>query len=388
VSAAQLAEEAIALHRRIVGIPSVSGQEAALADFFEEWLRGCGLTPWRDGDTLLATVGEGPVLLLDSHLDTVPPAQGWRREPFRATVEGERVFGLGANDAKASVAAMAVAMAALAEEALPLTLALALVEGEETRGQGTQKVLAELERRKLGLLGAVFGEPTGLDVAVAQKGLLVLELVAAGEACHAAHADALGAENAALALARGLVALAEVELAPEHDRLGPTTLQPTVVRAGEARNVVPAEARAILDVRTTPAASHQEVAARIQEVVGRSQVHVLSDRLVPRETPEGSPLVQAALRAHPEARLYGSPTLSDLVFVEGAPAIKCGPGQSARSHTADEYVLEGEVAAGVGFYAALIRQVAATQRGSAPAGAEARGGGGAGNRGHRAEVAG
>src|SRR5205814_1314650 len=155
----------------------------------------------------------------------------------------------------------------------------------------------------------------------------------------AAHADALGAQNAALVLARDLLALASVELAPPHPRLGATTVQPTVVRAGSARNVVPAEASAVLDVRTTPAASHGELVSRVRERV-RSEVRVLSDRLEPRETAEGALVVRAARAARPQARLYGSATLSDLVHVTGVPAVKCGPGRSERSHTADEWVAE------------------------------------------------
>ena len=297
------------------------------------------------------------MLLLDTHLDTVPPGEGWRREPFAATVEDGRVYGLGSNDAKASVAAMTAAFLALAGERLPFALGLALVEAEETRGTGTQRVLAELAARGRPLLGAVIGEPTGLDVAIAQKGLLLLELVARGDACHAAHAAALGARNAAVALARDLVTLADAELAPPHPLLGPTTLQPTVVRAGEARNVVPGEARAVLDVRTTPAASHAAVAARVRSLVA-SEVGVLSERLLPRQTAEGSWLVRAAQEARPRARLYGSPTLSDMAYVAGVPAIKVGPGASERSHTPNEWVDEEEIVDGAAFYVDLVRACA------------------------------
>jgi acetylornithine deacetylase len=355
----------LALHRDLVATRSVSGEEGPLAALLAERLRARGVLAERHGDSLLALAGEGPVLLLDSHLDTVPPAAGWRYEPFAATVEEGRVYGLGSNDAKASVAAMTAAFLALAGEPLPFALGLALVAGEETRGTGTQRVLAELAARDRPLLAAVVGEPTGLEVAVAQKGLLLLELVAHGDACHAAHAAALGARNAALVLATDLVTLAAAELAPPHPLLGPTTVQPTMMRAGEARNVVPAEARAVLDVRTTPASSHAALTARVRELV-ESEVSVLSERLVPRETEEGSWLVRAAQAARPQARLYGSPTLSDLVYVRGVPAIKVGPGRSERSHTADEWVEEEEVVAGADFYAALIRECA-RRHGAEPA---------------------
>jgi acetylornithine deacetylase len=164
-------------------------------------------------------------------------------------------------------------------------------------------------------------------------------------------------DNAAVVLARDLVSLAEMDLAPRHPRLGPTTVQPTVVRAGNARNVVPGEATAVLDVRTTPAASHDEVVARVKGGVA-SEVRVLSSRLVPRETAEDALVVRAAVAARPAARVYGSPTLSDMVHVQAAPAIKCGPGASERSHTADEWVAEEEIVAGAELYVALVRHCA------------------------------
>jgi acetylornithine deacetylase len=346
--------EILALHRAITAIRSVSGEEAALADFLGDLLRRNRVPVTRLGSTLLATVGEGPVLLFDTHLDTVPPAPGWTRDPWEVEVVDGRVYGLGSNDAKASVAAMTAAFLAFREADLPFTLALALVEAEETRGTGTEAVLAELARRGTPPEAAVVGEPTGLDVAVAQKGLMVLELIARGEACHAANAAALGAANAARRLAHDLVALEGVDLGPPHPSLGPVTVEPTQLRAGTARNVVPGEATALLDVRTTPGLHGRELVERLEAAV-TGEVRVISERLKPRETPESSPLVDAAREARPEARLFGSSTLSDLVFMEGIPALKCGPGWSERSHTPDEYVLESEILDGARFYTRLVR---------------------------------
>ena len=349
--------EILALHRAITGIRSVSGEEAALASFLEDLLRRNGVPPARIGNSLLATLGEGPLLLLDTHLDTVPPSTGWTRDPWDVRVIDGKVYGLGSNDAKAAVAAMTVAFLAFREAALPFTLALALVEGEETRGTGTEAVLAELARRGTPPAAAMVGEPTGLDVAVAQKGLMVLELLAKGDACHAAHAAALGATNAARRLAHDLVALEAVDFGPPHPRLGPITLEPTQMHAGTARNVVPGEATALLDVRTTPLLDRLEVVARIAAAV-TGEVRVLSDRLLPRETAEDCELVAAALAARPEARLFGSPTLSDLVFMDGIPALKVGPGRTERSHTPDEFVLESEVLDGARFYTRFVRAYA------------------------------
>ena len=349
--------EILALHRAITAIRSVSGEEAEIAEFLGDLLRRNRIAFSRIGNSLLATLGSGPLLLFDTHLDTVPPAAGWTREPWDARSIDGCVYGLGANDAKASVAAMTAAFLAFREADLPFTLALALVEGEETRGIGTEAVLAELARRGTPPTAAVIGEPTGLDLAVAQKGLMVLELVARGDACHAANAAALGAKNAARGLAHDLVALERVDFGAPHPRLGAITVEPTQLRAGTARNVVPGEAAAVLDVRTTPALDRREIVARIGRAVA-GEVRVLSDRLLPRETAESAPLVEAARRARPEARLCGSPTLSDMVFMEGIPAVKCGPGKSERSHTPDEYVLESEIVDGARFYTRLVRAYA------------------------------
>jgi acetylornithine deacetylase len=352
----------LALHRELVATPSVSGDERAAAELVASWLDLPRVRVERIGDSVLALAGQGPLLLLDTHLDTVPPAPGWTRPPFEATVEGGRVYGLGANDAKASVAAMLAAFRSLITDIqtspLGLTLALALVAGEETKSQGTRDVLDWLEKNGLEIFAAVVGEPTGLDLAIAQKGLLVLELVADGQAAHAAHARTLGVPNAAFRLAHDLVALEEVDLGPSHPLLGATTLEPTVVRAGTARNVVPAEASAILDVRTTPATRPAEVVARVRAAVA-GEIRIHSDRFAPRQTVVASAIVDAATAARPEAMRYGSATLSDWALLSpDVPAIKVGPGRSERSHRPDELVLESEVVDGARFYELLVRELA------------------------------
>jgi acetylornithine deacetylase len=355
----RLTDEAVlALHRELVAIRSLSGEERAIADRLAGLLDEHGVAVERIGDSLLAIAGDGPLLLLDSHLDTVPPAPGWTLEPFAATRADGRVHGLGANDAKASVAAMTAAFLASLPPPPGLALGLALVAEEETRSQGTRDILDHLSVSGREIAGAVFGEPTGLDLAVAQKGLMVLELVAAGRAAHAAHARALEAPNAVRLLARDLVALDCVELGPEHPELGPTTVEPTVVRAGTARNVVPAEASAIFDVRTTPASPPAALVERLRAVL-HGELRVLSDRFAPRETPAGSALLAAARTASPAARGYGSATLSDWALLpDGVPGIKVGPGRSERSHTPDEFVLESEILAGAAFYERLAREFA------------------------------
>ena len=369
-------EELLALHRELVATPSVSGDEVAIVSLLSSFLQDHGATIELVGGSLVAWAGKAPVkgdvestalVVLNSHVDTVPPAPGWTREPHQPSRADGRVFGLGANDAKASVAAMTAAFLAVAEFDLPFALALMLVRGEETKSVGTAEVVAEFSRRGLVPTMAVVGEPTGLDLAVAQKGLLVLELVARGEAAHAAHARTLGARNAIVSLACDLAAIAGLPEGPLDPYLGRATVEPTVVSGGSARNVVPAEARAVLDCRTVPIEPPEALLARLRAAV-EGELVVLSDRLVPVATDASSPLVEAALRARPTARLYGSATLSDLTFFRGIPAVKVGPGESERSHRPDEFVLEQEIVDGAAFYERLLIELAqgpAVDKGSA-----------------------
>lgn len=351
------AAEILDLHRRLVAIPSLSHQEGAITAHAAAFLAARGAAVERIGANVVARRGKGPRrLLLDTHLDTVPPAASWTRDPWQPAVVDGRVYGLGANDAKAAAAAMAAAFLAV-PDAGACEVHLLLVVEEETGGAGTELAWPELRRRGLVPDGVVIGEPTALDVAIAQKGLLVLELEARGDACHAANAGAFaggrGARNAVFGLARDLAALERAELGPPHALLGPTTLQPTIIAGGTARNVVPDRATAILDLRTVPGEEHAALAGRLQATVSGA-LRVLSGRLEPRECPAEAAIVSAARAARPEACLFGSPTMSDLAFFGGVPAIKCGPGRSERSHTADEYVLEAEVLDGERFYRRLI----------------------------------
>lgn len=341
------------LHREMVSIPSESHQEAALCGWLGERLASEGVCPERIGDNLVAAFGEGPALCFNSHLDTVPSSPGWTRPPHPAVVEQGRVYGLGSNDAKASAAAMLAAFLRLWHHPPPgLRLVLTLVAEEESGGKGTELILP-----RLGPLDAVVvGEPTGMEIAIAQKGLLVLELLAQGRSCHAAHAQALGAPNALRRLASDLTALDRVELGPAHPLLGPVTVEPTLASGGTARNVTPAEARCVLDLRTNPEPGHAALVERLRASVS-GELRVLSDRLTSCSIEPGDPLVRAAQRARPKAELIGSRGVSDLVFfaAAGVPGIKVGPGATERSHTPDEYVWEEEILEGARFYEQVAR---------------------------------
>jgi acetylornithine deacetylase len=345
------------LLEQLVAIPSVSGEEVAVAAFVEETARSWGLDAVRDDTSVRIEVrggAPGPTLALVSHLDVVPPGAGWTRDPFTPSVEGDRLYGRGSGDAKASVAAMVIAARDLAagsgiEHGRLLVI---LGYGEETKNTTMERAV----ERAGPIDAAVVGEPTNLDIATAQRGLMMVDLVARGDQRHAGYAAADGEfVNAVLVLARDLLRLDELFQGRTHPVLGRTIATPTMLDAGVSRNITPPVATAILDVRSTPDWTHDEIASLLRERLD-SEVVVTSRRLVPCETPADSRLLAAAARARPEAARFGSPTCSDWVFLRHVDAIKAGPGTSRRSHTPDEYVDLPEVTAARAFYAGLARE--------------------------------
>lgn len=348
----------VQLHQQLVEIPSVSGSEGEIADFVYKSLTGLGCQLHRIENNVIARTGFGPKLILNSHLDTVPVSEVWGSFPTEVSRDGDKIIGLGANDAKASVAAMMVAFATAATQSSPCDIVLMLVQQEETGGNGTEMAWPFIrDELNFAPAGVVVGEPTNLQPGIAQKGLMVLDVVARGTACHSANAARMGVKNPIYALAQDLAALQHVHLGPQHPELGHTTLQPTVMRAGDARNQVPGEASAVIDIRTVPGITHEALFERISGAI-KSEVAKKSMRLEPYSCSPREKIVRAALKANPGAKPFASATMSDQVFFKGVPAIKCGPGQTERSHTVNEYVLESELKAGEAFYRKLIKEFA------------------------------
>ena len=337
-----------------MAIPSVSGEEEAVARYVEERARAWKLPVVRDGagvSVRITGTAPGPTLALVSHLDVVPPGSGWTRDPFTPVIEGHQLFGRGSSDAKAAVAAMLAAARDVADAGGPRRgdLLVLLGLGEETRNTSMPSLVA----RAGPIDAAVVGEPTDLDLAVAQRGLMMLDLVAQGNQRHAGRVTDDGPfTNALVALARDLVRLESLFLDRPHPILGNPTVTPTMLNAGVSRNVTPPAARAVLDVRSTPMWSHAELAEGLVAALD-SDVIVTSDRLVPCETPAGSRLLAACSAVRGQALHYGSPTCSDWVFLRHLDAVKCGPGTSRRSHTPDECVDLPQVSAARRFYADL-----------------------------------
>ncbi|MGH7591499.1 MAG: M20/M25/M40 family metallo-hydrolase [Gemmatimonadales bacterium] len=346
----------IELLHALVATPSVSGTEEVLGRWVETEARAWGLDVSRDERGVLVEVSgrtAGPTLAFASHLDTVPPGEGWTRDPFTPVVLDGKLYGRGSGDAKASVAAMLAAARDLAGQGGPATgrLVVLLGYGEETRHTSMPALVARAGR----VDAAVVGEPTNLDVAIAQRGLMMVDLVSRGDQRHAGYAADGKFTNAVTALAADLLVLGSVAQDRPHPLLGQPTITATMVEAGVSRNVTPPTAKAVLDVRSTPAWSHEELAAELKARL-TSEVVVTSDRLVPCETRSGSALLAAVLRARPAARTFGSPTCSDWVFLRGSDAVKCGPGTSRRSHTADECVDLAEVTEARTFYARVAKE--------------------------------
>lgn len=345
----------IGLLKELVAIPSVSGTEEAVARFLEETAQGLRLDVRRDDASVTMTVDTGrpgPTLAFISHLDVVPPGEGWTRDPFTPVVEGTVLYGRGSGDAKASVAAMTLAAADAAGSLARGRLLVIMGYGEETRNT----TMGAAVERAGAIDAAVVGEPTNLQAAVAQRGLMMADLLGRGLQRHAGYAADDGAfSNAITALARDLVRLDGLVAERVHPILGVTTVTPTMLTAGVSRNVTPPVAKAVLDIRSTPAWPHDELARALTERL-ECEVVITSDRLVPCETPAASPLTEAARRVQPGLVTFGSPTCSDWVFVRHADAIKCGPGTSRRSHTPDESVDLPEVTAARAFYARLAQE--------------------------------
>ena len=341
--------------RELVAIPSISGEEGLAAELVESQARRLGLDVVRDETSVRVALGDessGPTLALASHLDVVPPGDGWTRDPFTPVIEGGQLFGRGSGDAKASVTAMLHAVSDVAKRGGPKAGRLLAIfsYGEETRNA----TMPEAVQRAGRLDAALVGEPTNLQLAIAQRGLMMVDLVAHGIQRHAGYGGD-GEPNAITELAKDLARLDDVVSERVPAVLGRTIVTPTMLEAGISRNVTPPVAKAILDVRSTPAWTHDELEAALRARLS-SEVVVTSTRLVPCETPANSRLLAAAHAVAPNATTYGSPTCSDWCFLRHLDAMKVGPGTSRRSHTPDESVDIAEVTAARAFYAIVAER--------------------------------
>ena len=332
----------------LVSTPSVSGNEAEIANNLSRILSGEGFRIQREGNSIWFTLGKGerPHLLLLSHLDTVPPCAGWNSDPFKAHIDDGKIIGLGANDAKGSVAAMILTAREIQHRDTEGSITFAFVADEERGGEGIRTIKPTLGD----IDAAVVGEPTGLQVCTAQRGLLILRCTAYGKASHAAHAH-LG-ENAIHKAARDISRLVAMEF-EAHEDLGATRAEITQITGGLARNQVPDRCEFFVDLRTTPNLDHATVADEIGQML-ESEVAIHSHRYEPVATNASEVVVRAALEAVGASAGIGSVTTSDWAFLKGIPAVKVGPGDTNRSHRPNEYLLLSELKEGVEFYCRFI----------------------------------
>lgn len=345
----------VTLLKDLVRFPSLSNEEREIADFVEAYVQRSGVSVARHDNNVYFWIGDGPdCLLLNSHLDVVPPSADHPYDPFTPTEVDGQLYGRGTVDAKACGASMTTALLELAAEGWQPPggkLLVALTACEETGG--AYNGLDDLRPHLPDIHAALVGEPTALQPCVAQKGLLILRIEAHGTTAHAARAH-LG-DNAILRAMRDIQRLDALTFDREDPFLGTPTLAVTTIEGGTARNVIPDRCMFYTDIRSTPAYTHEELIEMIAERL-ESEVKVHSKRIVPVATEVEERIVQACLRALPGAAPFGSPTASDWIFLSDVPTVKLGPGHSERSHTADEHIALDEVVRAVEAYKSIVRK--------------------------------
>lgn len=340
--------EAVELLKRLIAVPSVSRSEDAAANVMEEYVGSMGYCAKRDKNNVWAIDPEyderRPTILLNAHIDTVKPVASWTREPFTPTMEGDRLYGLGSNDCGGGLVSLLQVFRILT--AMPRQrnfVYLASAEEEVSGADGISRALPLLPKIDV----AVVGEPTGLQPAIAEKGLMVIDGVAHGRSGHAARNEGINAIYEAL---NDLVWLRDFRFEKVSPLLGPTKMAVTVINAGTQHNVVPDECRFIIDVRTNELYTNQEVFDIISSHV-KSEVKARSFRLGSSSIPLTHPLVTRCIEMG--MKPFGSPTLSDQALMH-FPSFKLGPGQSSRSHSADEYICLSEIRQAIETYIKLL----------------------------------
>lgn len=351
MTAQQYTGEAVSLLSHLIATPSVSRDERRAADIMEEELTRCGFTPHREANNVWA-IGpcqrkDRPTLLLNAHIDTVKPVASYTRNPYEPSLEDGTLYGLGSNDCGGGLVSLLQVFRELsASERCPYNLVyLASAEEEVSGKDGISRVLPLLPHVDV----AIVGEPTGMQPAVAEKGLMVVDITAHGKSGHAARNEGVNAIYEAL---DDLCWIRSHRFDRVSRFLGPTKMQATVVNAGTQHNVVPDECKIVVDVRTNELYTNEEVFDIISSHC-KSECRARSFRLHSSRIDLNHPLVErcVALGLQP----FGSPTLSDQALMPFA-SLKLGPGQSARSHSADEYIKVSEIEHAIGLYLRLLER--------------------------------
>jgi acetylornithine deacetylase len=344
-----ITSDSASLLKELIAIPSFSREEAAAADHLGHYLDLVGITFNRKGNNIWAfnhyfNPGK-PVILLNSHIDTVKPASSWTKDPFFPGIEDDKLYGLGSNDAGGClVSLLAVFRHYYAQRELAYNLVFAATSEEEISGaNGIESILPGIGNIDF----AIIGEPTGMQMAVAEKGLLVLDCVAYGKTGHAARDEG---ENAIYKALKDIEWFKNYRFEKESAMLGPLKMNVTRINAGEQHNIIPGECHFTVDIRLTEDYTHEEVLDLIRKHIS-SEVKPRSNRIKPSSISITHPIVKAGLSVG--LKTYGSPTTSDKALIP-FPSLKIGPGDSARSHSADEYIYLVEIKDGIRTYIEML----------------------------------
>jgi acetylornithine deacetylase len=342
--------DAVELLSELISTPSVSRDEKAAADVLQRKIKEWRLPCKRIGNNLIVAKRlskKKPTMLLNAHIDTVKPVETWTRDPFVPTIEDGKLYGLGANDCGGGLVSLLQVYRILSvEKDIPYNIIYVASCEEEVSGQnGFSAVLPELPPIDV----AIVGEPTGMNPAIAEKGLMVIDGVAHGKSGHAARNEGVNAINEVL---DDLQWLRDYQFRKVSPFLGETRATVTVVHAGTQHNVIPDKVEFVIDVRTNEYYQNEFVFAFLQKHM-KSELKARSFRLHSSFFPENHPLIKRCKRMR--MKPYGSPTLSDQALMP-FPSFKLGPGESSRSHTADEYIEIDEIHNAIKTYVKLIRK--------------------------------
>lgn len=344
----QLTLDAVSLLQRLIATPSISRDEEKAADIMMEEIKKYGFAPLRDGNNIWITDPEmrsdRPTLLLNAHIDTVKPVASWTRNPFSPDIEGDILYGLGSNDCGGGLVSLLQAFRLLVTLPRKYNLVyLASCEEEVSGVGGIRSVIDRLPHIDV----AIVGEPTGMQPAVAEKGLMVIDMTAKGKSGHAARDEGINAIYEAL---DDMVWVRDYRFKKTSDFLGPTVMNLTVVNSGSQHNVIPDECRMIIDVRSNEHYTNEELFEIIDKNT-KSECKARSFHLRSSHISINHPIVKKllAMGKHP----FGSPTLSDQALMPWA-SLKLGPGESSRSHTADEFIRLSEIADAIETYVGLV----------------------------------
>ncbi len=343
---------AIGLLQQLISIPSFSKEEEKTANLLMGFFKHHGMEAMRKGNNVWSKNKFfdpiKPTILLNSHHDTVKPNPGYTRDPFWADLEDGKLYGLGSNDAGGPLVSLIMTFFYFYnEQNLTYNLVMAATAEEEISGtNGVELIWNDLPKIDFALVG----EPTLTDIAVAEKGLLVLDCVAKGKAGHAAREEGVNAIYKSL---KDIEWFHTFQFPKVSDSLGKVKMSVTVIHAGQAHNQVPAECTFTVDVRVTDAYTLEEVLDIINHHVS-CEVMPRSMRLRSSGVAEDHPLAAAGKSLG--KKLYGSPTTSDQALIP-VPSIKMGPGDSARSHSADEFIFVKEIEEGIDSYISLLEKI-------------------------------